>query len=225
MPQYFKDLDVTSPTIKDLLESGFALIMPEKDNDGCAIVLYRPGVMDPRKFTANDLFRFETAVVEHILTEEENQIAGVVDIFDFTTFPKSLLTFLTISDIKNMIYLLGNVMPIRLKAFYIVGLPSFASQLFEWGAGFINKKLKNRLKFVKDFEELKKIVDVDLLPLEFGGKVSIQELIRNLGENFLRTREVILWTNDVDVDLKGQNKQQQENGTTASGSFKTLEID
>ncbi len=230
LSQYFKDLDVTSPTMKDVLETGFVLVMPEKDKDGCVVLIYRPGVMDPTKFTATDLFRFEIAVVQRILlTEEETQIAGSCNIFDFTSFPKSLLTFLSFSDIKNMIYLLGNVMPARLKYFYIVGLPSFASQLFEWGAGFINKKLKNRLKFVKDYEELKKIVDVDLLPLEFGGKVPIKDLIRNLDENLQRDRELILWSNDVEVDLKGQSKNtvaiQQEIGTSESGSFKALEFD
>jgi hypothetical protein len=230
-PQYFKDLDVTNPTIKDVLETGFLLLMPGKDKDGCKVSIYRLGAIDPKNILVNDLFRFEAAVVElTLITEEETQIAGSVNIFDFTSFPKSLLTFLSFSDIKNMIYLLGNVLPVRLKGIYIVGLPSFASQLFEWGTGFMHKKLKERLKFLKDYEELRKIVDVELLPTEFGGKVSSQEMIRNLGENLLRSREDILRTNDVEIDAKlvcksseAESVQQKDMGT--QGTFRMLEFD
>jgi hypothetical protein len=165
-------------------------------------------------------------VIEQILiSEEETQIAGVIGIFDLTKFPKRLLTFLTISEIKNMIYLLGHVMPIRLRAIYIVGLPSFASQIFEIGSGLMNKKLKNRITLLKDYEALKNYVDVDLLPLEFGGKIPIQEMIRGLGDDLMNCREDILLINDVDVDLYGHTKNPNRIGTRPTENFRKLEFD
>jgi hypothetical protein len=146
-----------------------------------------------------------------------------------TDFPKNLLTYLTLSDFKNIIHLLAHVLPLRLKAFYIVGLPSFARQLLNWGLTFVHKKLKKRVFFVKDFEELKDFVDFQLLPLEYGGKLPIQEHVNFLKENLLEHRDSILKAIDIDADLKKnltvEEISEPEIDLGIAGNFRKLEID
>lgn len=231
-PQYFKNLDVTDPSMITIVKTGLVLVMPERDEDGCRILMYRPGLIDPKQFPVDDCFKIQIAVLEYLLSEEETQVAGVVSIYDFANFPKSLLTYLSFSDYRNIFYLLVNVLPLRLKAFYIVGLPPFARQFFEWGIGFMHTKLKERLKFVSDFEELKKFVDIQLLPEEYGGKISIQENIKYLQENLQKNRERILLLNDVDAEFERKKPSSKKDKNikrdadlVTPGSFKKLQID
>jgi hypothetical protein len=110
-----------------------------------------------------------------------------------------------------------------------VGLPSFARQLLNWGLTFVNEKLKKRVVFVKDIEELKNFVDFQLLPLEYGGKVSIPEHVKFLKENLLKHRDLILTSIDIDADLKKNLEVEEisepEIDLGIPGSFRKLEFD
>jgi hypothetical protein len=212
-----------------ILDSGYGLIMPERQKDGSRIILQRPKFIDAEKLNPTELVRKAIANTMLLICENETQIAGVISIFDMTDFPKNLLTYLTLSDFKNIIHLLAHVLPLRLKAFYIVGLPSFARQLLNWGMAFVHKKLKKRVFFVKDFEELKNFVDFQLLPLEYGGKLPIQEHVSFLKENLLKHRDLILKAIDIDADLEKNltvdEISEAEIDLGIAGSFRKLEID
>jgi hypothetical protein len=172
-PQYYGNFEaVFEENSIRKLDFGGLLLMPERQKDGSRIILNRPKVLDILKLSPTELIRVGIAASMLVNGEEETQIAGVINIYDMTDFPKRLLTYFTFSDYKNIIYLLAHVLPLRLKGFYIVGLPSFARQFLNWGLSFVHKKLKKRVIFVKDLEELKNFVDFQLLPLEYGGKLS-----------------------------------------------------
>jgi hypothetical protein len=228
-PQYFKNLNTVEPTITALIETGLLFAVPKRDRDGTTIAIYRPKVIDPKLYKPDDCFRFEIAVIECWLMKEEYQIGGTITIYDFTDFPKQLLTFLTFSHYRDMIYLLANVLPLRLKAFYVIGLPAFATNLFEWGTGFMHLKLRDRLKFIKNYEHLKKFFDIEYFPVEYGGKITMEENIEYVKETMLKHRECISLINDIDADFDCEDIEQPSPKivamSSASGRFKKLEID
>jgi hypothetical protein len=229
-PQYYEKFEaVFEEDSMKIFDSGYVLFMPERQKDGSRIILHQPKFIDLEKLSPTELIRKAMAIVTLINKENETQIAGVIHIFDMTDFPKRLLTYLTVSDYKSIIYLLAHVLPLRQKAFYIVGLPSFARQLLNWGMAFMHRKLKKRVVFVKDLEVLKNFVDFKLLPLEYGGKFSIPEHINFLKENLLKHRDLILSTIDIDADLKKnltvEEISEPEIDLGIAGSFRKLEID
>jgi hypothetical protein len=227
-PQYFKNLDVSDPTITALLDTGLVVVAPKRDQ-GSLVVIYRPGVIDPKRFSPVDCFRFEIAVIQHFLFEEKTQVGGAINIYDFRSFPKSLLTFLTFSHYKDWFRLMADVLPVRIKGLYVVGLPSFATNIFEWGTGILHTNLKERLRFTNTFEEMKSFFDLELLPMEFSGSsVPMQDQIDSLKVDLLKNRDRILALNDImdfNMDPGNVEDPDQEIEVGVAGSFKKLEFD
>lgn len=230
-PQYFNNVDVTDQTLTELIESGTELVMPERDKDGSRIIIYRCSVIDRERFTIDHCIRLGVAIYQALLSEEETQIAGIVNIIDMTDIRMHMLTFFSMTDFKNLVYLLTNVLPCRQKAFYIMGFPSFGKQLCELALNLVHNKLRNRVFFIDGIDELKSLVDVELLPREYGGKISIQENITYLMDILHQRRNLILLTNDTDADFRrdksngsGQH-QHREIDVGTVGSFRKLEID
>jgi retinaldehyde-binding protein 1 len=226
-PQYFKDLDLADPSIKALAESGIELIVPERNKDGSKILIYRPSAIDTEKFNVVQCIRFGCAILEVLLREEETQIAGVTSIIDVSNLHLSILNFFSMSDFKNVVDLLANVLPCRLKAFYVVGLPGFLKQICELAVAFVPKKLRKRLHFMKSIDELKDFINVEILPVDYGGQVQHDTNIKYMMELFEKRREDVLMLNDMEADFgkhsKGNNQESNQSGL--EGNFKKLEID
>jgi hypothetical protein len=228
-PTYFKNLDVADPTLSEFFDSGFLLVLPERDEDGCRIVMIRPAAFDTEKFKAVDCFRAVISMLEFILQEEETQISGLKLLVDFADTPMKFFSLFTLMDFKNMVTLAQNSLSCRQKAYYFMSLPPYANQLLQFIVGLFNEKLRQRVRFVKDTEELKKYMDIDLLPQNYGGKITLQQNIKFLKDNLAQIREQILLVNDIEADF-GKRKTSTsfqkdiENGAVV-GSFRKLEID
>jgi hypothetical protein len=131
------------------------------------------------------------------------------------------------SDFKNVVDLLANVLPLRLKAFYVVGLPGFLKQLCELAVAFIPKKLRKRLHFMKSIDELKDFVNIEILPVDYGGKVPIEENVQYLKHLFQKYHDIFQLCNDIEMDYEKDSKEnfQEEIQMGVEGSFRKLEID
>ena len=112
-------------------------------------------------------------------------------------------------------------MPARQKRGILINLPSFIAKLLDFVKGLLNKKLRDRGYFYSDSPQLENHIDKKILPTEYGGQVSIKEMMedfRKIAENY----QLKLQDNDgIKIDIE-YVKEHNENEIE---SFRTLEID
>lgn len=81
---YFSSLDYSKPCIEKLLNCGFVMIFPNRDEQGRLVILSRPGAVDPKLPTVGvDGITLSLMIGEALLEDEENQIRGIVYISDY----------------------------------------------------------------------------------------------------------------------------------------------
>lgn len=56
-PQWFSDFGLQDLRMKELFESGYAFPLKERDQNGCRVVVIQGRKVDPKKFTANDVYK------------------------------------------------------------------------------------------------------------------------------------------------------------------------
>jgi hypothetical protein len=98
-------------------------------------------------------------------------------LFDYSETHLNLFGLLSFTDHKNLTEILMKVVPFRVKAIFILNLPSFAQHILEFALKFLSKKMKERVTLLKDASELKNYVDVSLLPKEYNGNNSMEDNI------------------------------------------------
>ena len=64
----------------------------------------------------------------------------------------------------------------RHKEIHGINVPSSLKYVLDFGLGLMSKKLRSRVQLYSKFEEMKNI-DKDLLPLEYGGKIPMKDMI------------------------------------------------
>ncbi|XP_058064951.1 retinol-binding protein pinta-like, partial [Anopheles bellator] len=84
MPELMLNRDPEEAKIKELIELGSLIPLPNTATpDGPRIILVRPGVYDPSKYTIEEVFKYNTMVVDIMMKEDDNLIvAGQMGIMD-----------------------------------------------------------------------------------------------------------------------------------------------
>jgi hypothetical protein len=228
-PDYFKNVDANDEKIGKLIDSGYLVLFPNRDEEGCRLMMLRPKAFDLDTFNAPHSIGLHILLFESILNEPETQICGIKYIVDFSDLPMNYLGFFSIAEYKHFLNILQNVMPARVKGIYLMNLPSFANAVLRFVIGLLTNKLRKRVHFLKSTEELKTKFDPSLIPEQYGGKVSIQEMTDQQKIFFQSQRSSTLETFDCDTDEKlilantSSSNNEIDAGTT--GSFRKLEID
>ena len=162
---------ITNPLlIKHVYDAGCYVALKGKAKDGSTVCIGRPGRIENPQFE-----EFVAAVLlsyERLLEDEKVQIYGIAAIEDLTFFGfqmvKQLLTF---KQIKRMIGMLQDCMPIRIRSLNVVFESALCDLLYyAFVAPFMKEKLKKRVQFYgKNVKALSKIVDLSFLPPAYGG--------------------------------------------------------
>lgn len=102
-PEWFKKLDCEDPELALILESGYLVPLLERDELGRQVILSCAGKFDAFKFTAAQMARTHSLVVESMFDDEESQIAGYTFINDEGGLTMSHISMWTLLDIRNML--------------------------------------------------------------------------------------------------------------------------
>ncbi|KAK0177463.1 hypothetical protein PV328_001514 [Microctonus aethiopoides] len=78
----FHNLDITDPTMEELLSLGYLFAVPGRDAKGRRVIVARPGVFDPYKFTNADMCKIHGITYETLMEDELNQVHGFVHFAD-----------------------------------------------------------------------------------------------------------------------------------------------
>ncbi|CAH2235716.1 jg1887, partial [Pararge aegeria aegeria] len=78
----FNQLDYMLPVMTEIIDLGYIFVSPYKDKLGRRVVIYRPGVFDPYKYTNQDMCRVMAMCYETLMEDEETQVRGLVHYAD-----------------------------------------------------------------------------------------------------------------------------------------------
>jgi len=157
---------------KDVITSGFGLKIPgARDRFGCGLLFCKLGNMAPDKFE-----NFDTEVLKWVIW---NNSEG--NLWEDMDFHRNGLTFVfDLKDIgwknvdlrlqKRINSALMDTFPMKVKHVLVVNAPGIFKSLLAAARLFVKKKVTDRIQLLDSMSDLKKYIDEDTLPVEFGGK-------------------------------------------------------
>ena len=110
----------------------------------------------------------------------------------------------------------------------------------------MSEKMRKRVFLYKKVDDIKNIIDKDLLPLEYGGKIPMSEMISAFQKELEEKRDILLTNDEMELKLDLYPRAIREGSTRAlksnidtfedwsgmkkecygvQGSFRKLEID
>ncbi|XP_046385365.1 clavesin-1 [Ischnura elegans] len=236
-PTWFRGLSVDDKVVNDILDSGYLVPLPQRDKNGYKVILSSPGRLDSYKYSATDVIRTHSVVVEVLMDEEESQIKGFVYINDESGLQMSHLSMWSFSELRRITKCIQNSTPMRHKETHFINIPSFANKLIEFVISILSEKLKKRVKFHNTIDDLKEHIDPKILPREYGGITPISDMIADFKRVMVKHRESIQALEDMNITLAKDSKgvvaalgdladdEDLDVITGISGSFRKLEVD
>lgn len=102
-PQWFQKLDIEDKALEEIIDMGYLVPLPMRDENGRQLILSCGGKFDTHRFTSAQMARVHSLVCESLLDDEESQVAGYSHVNDESGMSMSLISLWTLSDIKNML--------------------------------------------------------------------------------------------------------------------------
>lgn len=116
-----------------------------------------------------------------------------------------------------------------MKAIHLVNFPSVTNALLKVAINAMGPKIKKRIFIHSSKEAFQKAYDTpDILPSEYGGTISIAEMIVDCRKKFQEHQKKILAGDDQEIEIVKHNGEWLSNCDQSlglAGSFRKLEID
>lgn len=210
--------------MKELFSSGYYYPLMERDAEGRRIMVVNHSRFDTEKFTSEDAFHLYFSVMLLMLHEEETQISGAVTMLCYDNVTIKYVSSFTVTELIQIVKFLQKACPSRVKAIYLVNLPTFAVYFLTAARAAMTKKLNDRLLLVDDMSGMTQFIDKSLLPKELGGgKFTEAEMMENFMRTFDKKLPMLRRTNEFDIDLAKLSNSEEFHESV--GSFRRLEID
>ncbi|KAG7313391.1 hypothetical protein JYU34_000509 [Plutella xylostella] len=240
----FNQLDYKLPIMMELLDLGFIFVSPFKDKGGRRVIIYRPGVFDPYKYTNQDMCRVMATCYETLLEDEDVQVRGVVHYADGAGVSLPHLTLFTPKEAVRIIKNGERTIPMRHKEIYGANVHPTVKFALDFGMSMISEKIRKRVSLytcIKDAE-----IDQSLLPKEYGGDMPMKEMIELWKVELEAKRERLLLNDKLAVRLEMYSEAAREGAVSAlrsgantcagadavgdamrglTGNFRKLEVD
>lgn len=110
------------------------------------------------------------------MEDEENQIRGFVHMVDCSGLGLKHMTLFTPKEAVRIVKNCERIIPMRHKTVIAFNLSSSIKFAVDFGMALISEKMRKRINFFKDIGECD-VIEKDILPKEYGGKVPMKEMI------------------------------------------------
>ncbi|XP_064597382.1 alpha-tocopherol transfer protein-like [Liolophura sinensis] len=169
-PEIFNDLRPSR--VKHVLEDGVITALKHRDKHGRQIVVFRPGLWNPEKYSLNDVFRANYLTLSKLIEDEETQVNGFVLLGDFKGVSWPHVRQISPSFAKRFTHVIQEAFPARFKGLHYVNEPVVFKLIFSVIRPFLKEKTVQRLHFHStNFRNLHKFLEADVLPEEYGGRL------------------------------------------------------
>ncbi|KAM3968841.1 LOW QUALITY PROTEIN: alpha-tocopherol transfer protein-like [Aphomia sociella] len=240
----FNQLDFKLPVMTELIDLGFIFVSPFKDKGGRRVVIYRPGVFDPYKYTNQDMCRIMGICYETLMEDEETQVRGLVHFADGSGVSFPHLTLFTPKEAVRIVKNGERTIPMRHKEIYGVNVHPTIKFALDFGMALISDKIRKRVKLYSAPEDVE--IDKTLLPKEYGGVMPMKEMIEIWKVELANKRDILLLNDKMAVRLEMYSEAAREGAISAlrsnantcagadavgdamrglTGNFRKLEVD
>ncbi|ALC40761.1 CG1902 [Drosophila busckii] len=216
----------------ELARTGIFATLPNPIGPGGPRIHYtRMGHIETSKHSVSDIFRFHAFRSEiEINTDDNWNIAGVIEIIDFTKIPYSLMLQFDAGMFKRMNAFLEHGIPTNLVATHIV----HASRETQFVLGLVRNVMKQKelLHIHSNVDSLARALGKEYLPTELGGNNSSLNDAPARYEEQLKSFETYFKEDEryrVDENLREACEKQARttivSPVTTEGSFRKLNFD
>ncbi|XP_037299763.1 alpha-tocopherol transfer protein-like [Manduca sexta] len=240
----FNQLDYKLPVMMELIDLGFIFVSPFKDKCGRRVIIYKPGVFDPYKYTNQDMCRVMGICYETIMEDEENQVRGLVHFADGAGVSFPHLTLFTPREAVRIVKNGERTVPMRHKEIYGVNVHPTIKFALDFGMALISEKIRKRVKLYTSIEDVE--IDKSVLPKEYGGVMPMRQMIDLWKEELANKRDTLLMNDKMSVRLEMYSEAAREGAVSAlragantcagadavgdamrglTGNFRKLEVD
>ncbi|XP_026756903.1 clavesin-1 [Galleria mellonella] len=155
------------------LRHKMANVMKGRDHKGRRVLIVSVGgTWDPKKVSADQLFRLFYLIHVASLLEPESQVRGCVVIMDYKDMGMAQVRAMSPSFSKRLLTFIQDAMPMRLKEVHFVNQPYVFNLVWALFKPFIREKLKNRIFFHgTKMSSLHKHLAPSHLPADYGGEL------------------------------------------------------
>lgn len=128
------------------VENDVVNVLTNRDQDGRRVLVVHCGELwDPKRVSADQLFRIFYLIQIAALVEPVTQVRGVVVIMDFDGLGMKQVRALSPSFSKRLLTFIQDAMPLRLKQVHMVNQPFLFNMVWTLFKPFVHEKLKTRV--------------------------------------------------------------------------------
>ena len=143
-PSWFKNLDCTESTMKEIFHSGTFTLLGW-DAAGRMVGFSRFSRFDGEKHSPAQDARFMALVMETMLECEEFQVGGCHVLIDFEGSTVANFEKWSTTDLKIMMDAYSHTYPLRYADIHSAGLPKYGSSVIETFLSFANPKMREKI--------------------------------------------------------------------------------
>ncbi|KAK0181119.1 hypothetical protein PV327_003430 [Microctonus hyperodae] len=226
-PDWFQTLDINDADMEAIIDSGYLVPLPERDEHGRQVIMSCAGRFDPYKYTSTQMARAHSIVVEALLDDEENQVRGYTHVNDESGLTMGHVSAWSLTDIRNMLRCIQNSTPMRHKETHFINIPNCATKILDFALSLLSEKLRSRILVHKNLEELKAAIDPKILPKEYGGVIPLADMIAAFKKKLYSKRDELMELDDMYIEISPKDtcSSSSEGLCGISGSFRKLEVD
>lgn len=146
--------------------------LPYRDSEGRAVFLFRGGMWDPSKCSADEVFRANVICMEKQIEDPLTQINGIVAILDMKYLGFHHIRHFSPNHAFKIVSLVQDAFPARFKAVHIVNEPALFDMVLTIVKPLIGEKIKKRIyTHGSNMKSLHKYLFPSILPEEYGGEL------------------------------------------------------
>ena len=208
---WFQKLDIREPKMREIMTSGYLVVLPDRDESGRRVIFSRAAAIDTSKFTACDIMRAHILAYETLLSDPENQVRGLTYVFDEREVSWNHISIWSPSEISKAFNCCERALPLRHQEIHFVHLPWTMSLVFTFAKNLLSQKLRERFQTHSNFDKLAKEFPSHLLPDSCGGNLTMDAITKSwLAELDAKRDEIV----GLDRMRYGLNKA--EDGVSSS---------
>jgi len=198
-PAWFQNLDCRDEKLSELIDLGYLLVLPDRDRHGRRVIYSKACAFDSNRFTTSDMMRAHIMAFETLLTDEENQVRGFTYVLDEKAVTWNQISIWTPSEVSKAFACCERALPMRHREIHFVHLPWTMSLIFQFAKSLLSEKLRNRFQTHSSLDSLTRVVDVDILPSEYGGRRSMAECVKLWKQELEQHRSSVLGLDDIKI--------------------------
>ncbi|XP_075166201.1 alpha-tocopherol transfer protein-like [Haematobia irritans] len=226
--EFFGNLDVESPEMKQTYKTVAAFPMEQKTPEGNAVLLAKLIDTDPSHFNFVNSIKLYCISQDKIMLEK-GLASGLIIAIDLTGVAFGHITRIGIMQLKKVIYYLQEAIPSRLVGLHFLNSSSIIDKILALMQPFMKKELMDMLHVHTTMETFYKSVPRELLPKEYGGpgldmKQMSDKHVQSLFESRLDIMEYNS-THRVNEKLRPAKAKHTSDLFGTEGNFKKLDID